>query len=313
MPDRQLLITADDFGIGPETTRGILAAARRGAVTSSVLLVNSPYAVEAVRAWEAAGRPIELGWHPCLTLDAPLSPPGQVPSLIGPDGRFHPLGRFLRRILLDRIKPAEVAVEFRAQLDRFIEIVGQPPMNVNAHHHVHVFTVVSLALARVLAEFEVRPYVRRVVECAGTLRSIPGARLKRLFLTLRGRQAARCQFASGFAGNHFLIGVTDPKYVADPTFFLRWLRASQGERVELACHPGYADQSLAGRDDDLLQRRKQELDRLLDPKFLEAVRELDFRLVTAAQMAQTTTHTATPARRRHENAAVRKKQRSQPR
>jgi predicted glycoside hydrolase/deacetylase ChbG (UPF0249 family) len=310
MPDRQLLITADDFGIGLETTRGILAAARHGAVTSSVLLVNSPYAAEAVRVWEAAGRPLELGWHPCLTLDSPLSPTGRVPSLVGPDGRFHPLGRFMQHILLGRINPAEVALEFRAQLDRFIELVGHPPTNVNAHHHVHVFRIVNEALCQVLADFEAQPYVRRVVECAGTLRAIPGARLKRLFLTVQGRRAAMLQAAAGFAGNHFLIGVTDPKYVADPAFFQRWLGASRGELLELACHPGYADPSLVGRDDDPLQRRPHELDRLLAPEFLEAVQELDFRLVTAAEMARTTSAAATRCRAGH---GVRKKQRIQPR
>ncbi len=61
MPNRLLLITADDFGIGPETTRGILKAAQQGAITSSVVLVNSPFAVDAVQAWESVDHPFELG------------------------------------------------------------------------------------------------------------------------------------------------------------------------------------------------------------------------------------------------------------
>src|SRR5947208_10841292 len=85
---RYLLVTADDFGIGPETSRGILELAARGVVTSTVLLVNSPHALDAVAAWRKAGCPLELGWHPCLTIDAPILPPDQVPTLVGPDGRF---------------------------------------------------------------------------------------------------------------------------------------------------------------------------------------------------------------------------------
>src|SRR5690349_18375441 len=45
---RQLLVIADDFGIGPETSHAILDLGRRGRVGGTVLLVNSPHAAEAV-------------------------------------------------------------------------------------------------------------------------------------------------------------------------------------------------------------------------------------------------------------------------
>lgn len=286
MPNRLLLITADDFGIGPETTRGILDAARWGVISSSVVLVNSPHVVDAVQEWKAAGCPVELGWHPCLTLDAPILPPNRVPSLVGPDGRFHSLGRFLRRVALGRIIAAEVEAEFRAQLERFLELVGSPPANVNAHHHIHVFKVVIDALIHVLSARKPKPYVRRVVESFNTLRGIPGARVKRTFLTTCGRSAAYRQVANGFAGNQTLLGVTDPQHVSDSDFFIRWLSTSRGDLVELACHPGYPDPTLANRDSDPLQRRPHELQRLLAPEFLLAVRNAGFRLVTAAEMAE---------------------------
>ena len=79
-PARSLVIMADDFGIGPETSRGILDLAVEGRVTATVLLVNSPHAESAVAAWDRAGRPVELGWHPCLTLDTPILPPTAVRS-----------------------------------------------------------------------------------------------------------------------------------------------------------------------------------------------------------------------------------------
>jgi predicted glycoside hydrolase/deacetylase ChbG (UPF0249 family) len=285
VPIRQLLITADDFGIGPETTRGILDAAQCGVITSSVLLVNSPFAADAVRIWKSAGRSLELGWHPCLTLDKPILGPNRVPSLVGPDGRFHSLGGFLKRILLGRIDVVEVEGEFRAQLERFIDLAGYPPRNVNAHHHIHVFRVVFDALTYVLSDLVPKPFLRRVVESSSTLRGVSGARLKRAFFALRGRWTANQQVAMGFPGNQNLLGVTDPQYVSDPDFFIRWLRYSSGESVELACHPGYADPSLVGRDEDLFQRRPHELERLLAPEFLQAVRNAGFRLVTAAEMA----------------------------
>src|SRR5690348_1911440 len=101
---RYLLVVADDFGIGPATSRGILDLAGQGLLTGTVLLVNSPYAEQAVREWRRSGVALEVGWHPCLSLDRPVLPPGRVPSLVGPDGRFLPLGTFARRTLLGRVR-----------------------------------------------------------------------------------------------------------------------------------------------------------------------------------------------------------------
>jgi predicted glycoside hydrolase/deacetylase ChbG (UPF0249 family) len=283
---RFLVVTADDFGIGPETTRGVLELAARGAVTSTVLLVNSPFAEEGVAAWRAAGQPVELGWHPCLTIDAPVLPPAQIPSLVGPDGRFPRLGTLLKRLVLGRIRTAEVEAEFRAQLVRFIELVGSPPANVNAHHHIHVFRPVGAALARVLAK--VRPFVRCVVEPVRTLRRVPGARVKRAVLTWHGRRAARRQRANGLPGNDTLLGITDPPLTEDPAFFARWLDAASGRFVELSCHPGHFDLALIGRDgtldDGFIHRRPRELALLARPEFLDAVRSHGFTLVTAAEL-----------------------------
>ena len=55
---RFLIINADDYGIGPATSEGILRLGRTGHVSSSVLLVNSPYAEVDVRRWteERGGR-----------------------------------------------------------------------------------------------------------------------------------------------------------------------------------------------------------------------------------------------------------------
>ena len=59
-PMRQLVIVADDFGIGPDTDRGILELASSGLVTGTTLLVNSPHAPAAVAAWTAQAG--QLSW-----------------------------------------------------------------------------------------------------------------------------------------------------------------------------------------------------------------------------------------------------------
>jgi predicted glycoside hydrolase/deacetylase ChbG (UPF0249 family) len=284
---RFLMVIADDYGIGPETSRAIRELALRGVVTGTVLLANSPYAAEAVRAWRQAGLPEEIGWHPCLTMDPPLTPPQRVPTLVGPDGCLWPLGRFLARLNLGRIDPGEIAVELRAQYDRFVELVGRPPALVNSHQHTSLFPPVGRILRGVLAQHQPLPYVRRVREPWEMLARIPGARVKRTVLTVLGRLEARCQARAGFPGNDWLAGITDPPAVRDPDFFVRWLTRVPGQNVELACHPGHPDPTLDGRDcrpgDGLAQRRVDELGLLLQPGFTDACRRAGFTLMSPSE------------------------------
>jgi predicted glycoside hydrolase/deacetylase ChbG (UPF0249 family) len=283
------VVTADDFGIGPCTSRGILDLAAAGAVTSTVLLVTSPHAEDGVAQWRKAGRPVELGWHPCLTLDTPILPADRTPSLVDPTGRFHPLGRFLARLVRGRVVEAEIEAELRAQYHRFLDLVGHPPANVNGHHHVHTFGLVRRPLLRILADQSPRPFVRRVVEPARTLLRVRGARVKRLILSKVGRRAAAVQARGGFPGAEWLAGITDPPYVHKDGFFADWLTAVPGRVVELTCHPGYLDAAVDGRDgsmtDGQLHRRAREFELLRRPAFLDAVRAAGFTLTPAARLA----------------------------
>ena len=286
-PQRLLLVIADDLGIGPNTTTGILQLASQSVVTGSVLLVNSPHAEQAVSKWRQLGSPLEIGWHPNLTLDSPLAPPSQIPSLIQTDGTFWPLKHFLKRWLLGLLDMDEIEREWQAQLERFIALVGQPPLFVNCHQHVGVFAPIGDVLARVLGRLKVMPYVRRIQEPWPLVRDLAGARLKRSFLGWLGRRQSRSLDAQGFTGNDWLAGITKPECVLDPDFFVRWLRAIPGQVVELMCHPGRLDTTLVGRDctdaDGLLQQRVNELRWLRDPSFLDAVRDAGFRLVTPSE------------------------------
>jgi len=286
---RFLVIIADDYGIGPETSRGILELAARNLVTGTVLLVNSPYAEEAVRAWRRAGSQLEMGWHPCLTLDAPCAPVSRVPNLVGADGKLLPLRHFLARLYLHQICPRQIEIELHAQYNRFLELVGHAPAIVNSHQHVSLFPPVGSVLRRVLkARGTPPPYVRRVQEPWRMLGRITGARKKRTLLTLLGRTESRHQADEGFPGNDWLAGITDPPHVSDPGFFARWLALVPGRVVELACHPGHHDPTLIGRDctehDGLLQRRVDEWRLLQQANFLDVCRQVGFLRVSPSEM-----------------------------
>ena len=286
---RFLIVIADDYGIGPETSRGILELAARNLVTGTVLLVNSPHAEEAVRVWRQSGSFVEMGWHPCLTLDRSCAAPQRVPHLLGVDGRLLPLPQFLARLYAHQICPRQIEIELNAQYDRFLELVGHAPMLINSHQHVTVFPPVGSILRRILkARGAPLPYLRRVQEPWSMLARIPGARKKRTLLTLMGRMESRHQVYDGFPGNDWLAGITDPPWVSDPGFFARWLAFVPGRVVELACHPGRRDKTTIGRDctehDGMVERRVEELNLLQQPNFLDACRQAGFRRVSPSEL-----------------------------
>jgi predicted glycoside hydrolase/deacetylase ChbG (UPF0249 family) len=232
---------------------------------------------------------MELGWHPCLTIDAPVLPAGQVPSLVDGSGRFHCLGTLLRRLTLRRVNPADIETEFRAQLERFHDLVGYFPTVINTHHHVQVFKPVGIILRRVLAGLAALPYIRQIREPWHMIARVPGARCKRLLLNWLGRRDGRRQKRAGFPGNDWLAGITNPPCVTDPDFLVRWLGRIPGRVVELTCHPGHRDLTLVGRDctleDGQLERRVAEYHLLDDVRFDDVCCRTGFSRVTPFELA----------------------------
>src|SRR6476659_7581635 len=87
----RLVVNADDFGMSPAISNGILRAHRDGIVTSTSLLGNCAD-LDQARALLAGAPNLGVGVHLALVGGAPVSDPASVPSLIGAGGRFHVRG-----------------------------------------------------------------------------------------------------------------------------------------------------------------------------------------------------------------------------
>lgn len=178
---------------------------------------------------------------------------------------------------------AEIEAELAAQYHRFIDLVGYAPPIINGHHHVHLFGVVQHALFKVFRQQRPKPYLRRVCETWHTLFHVSGARCKRFYLNQLGQVAKRTQVAAGYPGADCLIGISNPGQVHSSHCFARWMKAAQGELVELMCHPGFADDTLPGRGESSTSRIL-ELQQLLTPGFKEALTLSGFQLVRVAEL-----------------------------
>ena len=122
--DLTLILNADDLGYDPAVTRGILESMRAGVVTSTTLLVNTPYSAEAAEA----ARDLPVGLHLNLARFAPVWP--NFPRPLLKDGELDE-----RRA---STLPAEVvAAEATAQLERCEQLLRKRPTHADVHKHLH--------------------------------------------------------------------------------------------------------------------------------------------------------------------------------
>ena len=106
---RYLIVNADDFGASPGINRGILEAHTAGILTSTSLMVDTPWSAAAASMGrlEAA---LSVGLHVVL-----------------PEGPIH--------ADTNGVEGPREALE--RQYQRFVALMGGPPTHVDSHHNVH--------------------------------------------------------------------------------------------------------------------------------------------------------------------------------
>jgi chitin disaccharide deacetylase len=260
-----IIVTADDFGIGRETSRGIVDAHLRGPLTAtSAMTVTGDHLRRSIPLLEQAPN-LEIGLHVVLTRcgHQPLVAT-RTSGLVARDGQFHTNGQLWMRAFMGRLNGAAVAEEIAAQAEQFRREFGRPPAYVDSHHHSHQLPTIREALIDVIKSGALPGIVRTTVEFTG-MRHIPSVRLRRRAANFIGRPAARAFAGAGFWTNDYFFGMLAPEDFDRDFPWQLYLDALPTEgTVEWIVHPGYRDDSLRGRD-DYRAERTTELARLTDP------------------------------------------------
>lgn len=130
---KRLIVNADDFGMSPGISRGILEAHHKGIVTSTTVMIGYPDAPSNLAAGINDAPDLGFGLHITLTGGGPpVSPVHTIPTLLNDEGTFPGIEYWLRH--LELINPAELELEVRAQFDRFVQTVGRFPDHLDCHH-----------------------------------------------------------------------------------------------------------------------------------------------------------------------------------
>ena len=131
---------ADDLGYSPSSVAAVEELLTSGTLMGVSLLVNLPGFRRAVLLLRT--HPIPAALHVNLVEGVPVSPRGEISSLVDSQGRFFPLPVFLLRLLLGIINKKDVELEVAAQLSKArqegIAIVG-----LDSHRHTHMFSPVA--------------------------------------------------------------------------------------------------------------------------------------------------------------------------
>lgn len=151
MQKKQLIVNADDFGIGQRVTDGIIECHVDGIVTSTTLMANMPaaeYACQLAKSYPKLG----VGVHLNLTRGVPLSDPGRIPDLIAPDGSFLTSREIIKKLWGGARISKQIELEFSEQVQRSIDL-GAKPTHCDSHHGIHKRPAARTALIAVARKF----------------------------------------------------------------------------------------------------------------------------------------------------------------
>ncbi len=149
---KQVIFTADDFGLCTEVNAAVEKGHSEGVLSAASLMVAAPAAADALERARRLPR-LKVGLHLTLVDGRPLLPAHEIPSLV--DGT----GLFSTNLVSAGIKwffsptaRRDLKKEIRAQFEAF-RATGLKLDHVNAHNHMHLHPTVLTIMLDLLREF----------------------------------------------------------------------------------------------------------------------------------------------------------------
>jgi chitin disaccharide deacetylase len=237
-PARMLSVCADDFGLAPGISAGIVRLAQAQRLNAVACITNSAHWEASAPLLDRLPASVDAGLHINLTEGRPLS---LRLAKLWP--RLPSLPLLALRAHLGWLPRAELRSEVHAQLAAFRAATGAAPRFIDGHQHVHHLPVLRGIILDMVEHVQPLPALRNTGRVLGS-----GAGLKRWLIEhTGGRALARELTQRVMLHNPVLLGACD---FADPNYralMQGWLAALPREGGLLFCHPG---QTAAGDPPD---------------------------------------------------------------
>ncbi len=270
---RYLIINADDLGHPTGTVEAIAALFEAGVVTSTSAMTNMsgwPPAAAALREhpqWDA-------GVHLVMNDGEPVLPTREVDTLVDRQGCFRSGWALLARYPL--ISHAQLKIEWRAQIERFVTDTGRAPSHLDLHcHFPYVFPAwfrLSVELAEEYGHIPVRmPFDDALEQKAAGLSASYGGFPPRL-IVWQGHRYREMVDQRGLAQTNYWESSFSQDGCRTVEVLLDILERLPEGVTELLCHPGTEDW------------RAQDYQTLGDPRVRQRIEELGIALIDYRQL-----------------------------
>jgi hopanoid biosynthesis associated protein HpnK len=283
---KQLIVSADDFGMSSGVNHGIIRAHREGILTDASLMVNGRAFEEAVELARAHPT-LSVGLHLMLVQGHATLPATAIPLLADAQGMFsmNPIRSGMRYFFTPGIR-AELEREIVAQLDRF-ESTGLPLSHVDGHLTIHMHPVVIDILMKNAERFRIRAVRVPREPLAAALRFDRSHLARKLFealsFTCLSRHAEPRLDAAGLRRPQRMFGLHQTGHVSED-YLLAVLRDLPPGVNEIYCHAAVVDdEARRWRPPDYESER--ELEALVSPRVRAALDQEGIRLTSYRDLA----------------------------
>jgi len=239
--EKILIVNADDFGLSEGINSGVVRSFKEGIVTSASVMPAASAFEDALR--RAKENPeLDIGVHLCLSEEMPLEKPEDVPSLVGPDGRFfRSHTEFVRRYFFGRINMREVERELSRQIARVVSS-GINISHLDSHGHLHMLPRIFELVLRLAEDYHIA-FVRFPLERKAKAKVSFRRRLIGLALGISCASVGGRFKSTAIRRTDNVIGLALSGRLCE--FALSDMLSSlEGGTTELVCHPGEADVGL---------------------------------------------------------------------
>jgi chitin disaccharide deacetylase len=232
---KQLIVSADDFGLARGINEGIAKAFREGIVTS-INVIPAGGAYYDALAFLKELKPPEIGAHLALTEVTPVTGPGKIPTLVDIEGRFcRSRRKFFLRLISKKISREDIYTELRNQMERLKEI-GLPITSLSGHEHIHMFPEILKIFIEIAKEYRV-PAVRFLHGDSITGYITFKKFYRKAVLVFFGKSMGLAIRKAGIRCTDNFLGFLDSGNLEEETL-IGMLKALRDGTTELVAHPG---------------------------------------------------------------------------
>ncbi len=274
-PNRQIIITADDFGLSKGVNMAVEKAWQEGILTCASLMAGGAAFDDAV-AIARRNPGLQVGLHLTLVQGRSVLPLSQIPGLVNEAGCFsdNPVAAGMR-YFFDKSLYKPILREIEAQIQRVVE-AGIPLSHVDGHLNIHLHPTVFAFLTDLMPRYGITSFRLSRERLAHNLRFDRQRRLGKtverlIFGALAGHARPYLdRLGIRYAGE--VKGVLNSGRMTEE-YLLKILDGLQDGLTELYFHPGILpDAEITRRMPDY--RHEQELAAIISPVVRQRLKEL---------------------------------------